>query len=55
MFALLFLLVVAIVIGYFLGRGKTGERLQNWYAGWRAPRKRNRRKMKLKVMRMCKR
>ena len=37
MFALLFLLVVAIVIGYFLGRGKTGERLQNWYAGWRAP------------------
>lgn len=37
MFALLFLLVVAIVIGYFLGRGKAGERIQNWYAGWRVP------------------
>jgi len=38
MFALQFLLVVAIVIGYFLGRGKTGERLENWFRGLRAPR-----------------
>jgi len=37
MFALLLLLVVAIVIGYFLGRGNAGERLQNWYSGLRAP------------------
>ncbi|MCK4724235.1 MAG: hypothetical protein KAT29_00460 [Anaerolineales bacterium] len=37
MFALLILIVVAVVTGYFLGRGKTGERLQNWYAGLRAP------------------
>ena len=37
MLSLLILLVVVLVIGYFLGRGKTGERLQNWYAGLRAP------------------
>jgi len=37
MFALLFLLVVAIVIGYFLGRGKTGKRIADWFSGLRAP------------------
>ena len=37
MLALLILIVVALVIGYFLGRGKTGESIQNWYARLRAP------------------
>ena len=38
MLSLLILLVVVLVIGYFLGRGKTGERLENWFRGLRAPR-----------------
>jgi len=37
MLSLIILLGVVLVIGYFLGRGKTGERLQNWYSGLRAP------------------
>jgi hypothetical protein len=37
MFALLILIVIAVVIGYFLGRGKAVESVKNWYAGWRAP------------------
>jgi hypothetical protein len=37
MLSLIILLGVFLVIGYFLGRGKAGERISNWYAGWRAP------------------
>jgi len=37
MLPLLILLVGVLVIGYFLGRGKTGERLENWFKGLRAP------------------
>ena len=50
MLPLLILLVGVLVIGYFLGRGKTGERLENWFKGLRAPSRRNHRKLKLKVM-----
>jgi hypothetical protein len=38
MLSLIILLGVFLLIGYFLGRGKAGERISNWYAGWRAPR-----------------
>ena len=37
MLSLLILIGLALVIGYYLGRGQVGERLRDWYSGWRAP------------------
>ena len=37
MLVLLILVVAALVLGYFLGRGKTGQRIADWFSGLRAP------------------